>query len=219
MRRFTNCRHGSLHLSPNHKHRQTSTWTSLNCVLVPRIQNIVEEENESRNRLILIIVSQRIIVQLTWVSIQNCRHLFQNVPDIKLGNCRLEINNWYHSPWDFFPLEDIKDRLSRNVGKKIPLYAALNTDTVQISFTPWRKPGIKNSVPQFPVPVNEESDNTDASVYSYFRNLRLQKESTVVYSEAHKSRETWRWRLILAHLQNGSCPVSSFRRLEFWGGS
>ena len=99
MCRFTNCRHGSLHLSSNYKHRLTSTWTSLNYVLVPRIQNIIVGEKESRNCLIFITASQWIIVQINCVDIQNCSHLFQNASDFKLGKYRLEINIWYHSSW------------------------------------------------------------------------------------------------------------------------
>ena len=39
-------------------------------------------------------------------------------------------------------VEDETDRLSRNVGKKLPFYAAYNPKRAQISFTPRRKPEI-----------------------------------------------------------------------------
>ena len=42
----------------------------------------------------------------------------------------------------YFSNEDGTDGLSRNVGKKISLYAANNPTSAQISFTPLRKPEI-----------------------------------------------------------------------------
>jgi len=83
---------------------QTSTWTSLNYVLVPRIQNITVEEKESINCLIFITTSYRIIVQMNCINIWKCSHLFQNASDIKLGKYRLEVNIWYHSSWTSWPL-------------------------------------------------------------------------------------------------------------------
>jgi hypothetical protein len=41
---------------------------------------------------------------------------------------------------DCLTLEDGADRLSQNVGKKLPLYAAWNPQRVQISFTMQYKP-------------------------------------------------------------------------------
>ena len=191
MRRFTICRHVSLHLSPNYKHRQTSTWTSLNHVLVPQIQNIIVEEKESRNSLIFITASQRIIVQMNCVNIRNCSHLFQNASDIKLGKYRLEINIWYHSSWTSWPLKIAKigcpETSVRNYHSTLRKIPTKCRSRLHLSGS--LKSRIRYHSFQF---LNVESDNKDSSVYSHFGNLRLQNESTVVYSGAHKCRATWR---------------------------
>jgi hypothetical protein len=44
------------------------------------------------------------------------------------------------SKWISWPLKIQSDRLSRNVGKELPLHAAWYPRRAQISSTPWRKP-------------------------------------------------------------------------------
>jgi nitrous oxidase accessory protein NosD len=41
---------------------------------------------------------------------------------------------------DWLTLEDGTDKLSRNVGNKLPMYTAYSLRRAQISFNPWRKP-------------------------------------------------------------------------------